>query len=73
MSANFNIIGTSDYRKNFWNAMRQEPYNCMVLKHAEGKPVSAYTLHGQVGYLAMEFVDGRLMRREAVKALKITA
>ena len=30
MSANFNIIGTSDYRKNFWNAMRQEPYNCRV-------------------------------------------
>ena len=32
-----------------------------------------FALHGQVGYLAFEFVDGRLVRLEAVKALQITS
>ena len=32
-----------------------------------------FTLHSQIGYLAFELIDGRLVRREAVKALQITA
>jgi len=42
-------------------------------------PISVRTLHelfvllGQIGYLAFEFLDGKLIRREAVKTIKITA
>ena len=32
-----------------------------------------FALNSQVGYLAFELIDGRLVRREAVKALQITA
>ena len=32
-----------------------------------------FSLNSQVGYLAFELIDGRLVRREAVKALQITA
>lgn len=31
-----------------------------------------FTLYGQIGYLAFEFLDGRMTRPEAVKALRIT-
>lgn len=42
-------------------------------------PVTVRTLHehfalyDQIGYLAYEFLDGKLIRREAVKTIKITA
>ena len=45
----------------------------------ERGPVSVQTLkekfvtREQIGYLAMEFLDGRLIRREALKALKVNA
>lgn len=32
-----------------------------------------FALKGQIGYLAFEFIDGKLIRREAVKALQITS
>ena len=32
-----------------------------------------FALKGQLGYLGTEFIDGKLVRREAVKALQITA
>ena len=32
-----------------------------------------FALNSQVGYLAFELIDGRLVRREAVKALQLTA
>ena len=32
-----------------------------------------FSLNSQVGYLAFELIDGRLVRREAVRALQITA
>lgn len=32
-----------------------------------------FALKGQIGYLAFEFIEGRLIRREAVKALQITS
>ncbi len=42
-------------------------------------PLSLRTLHdkfaaiNQIGYLAFEFVDGKLLRRDAIQALKITS
>ena len=48
MAAIFNeneyIIGTADYRNNFWNAMRREPCNYNVLDQAEGKPSDEHLL-----------------------------
>ena len=32
-----------------------------------------YVSYDQTGYLAIEFLDGKLIRREAVKALRIVA
>ena len=32
-----------------------------------------YVRYDQTGYLAIEFLDGKLIRREAVKALRIVA
>ena len=32
-----------------------------------------FTLYGQIGYLAFEFLDGKLIRPEVVKALLLTA
>lgn len=32
-----------------------------------------FALKGQIGYLAFEFIDGKLIRREAAKALQITS
>ena len=29
--------------------------------------------HDQIGYLGVEYLDGRLVRRKAVKGIKITA
>ena len=44
MAAIFNdkeyIIGTADYRNNFWNAMRRNPYDQAVLDQAEETPVA---------------------------------
>lgn len=31
-----------------------------------------FALHDQIGYLAFEFVDGRLVRPEAIKVIQIT-
>lgn len=31
-----------------------------------------FVMQGQLGYLAAEFLDAKLIRREAVRALKIT-
>lgn len=48
MAVNFNeneyIIGTADYRRNFWNAMRREPCNYDVLDKAEETPSSEHLL-----------------------------
>lgn len=35
--------------------------------------VEKFTLYGQIGYLAFEFLDGKLIRPEAVKVLQLTA
>jgi HK97 family phage major capsid protein len=35
--------------------------------------VEKFALYGQVGYLAFEFLDGKLVRPEAVKVIQITA
>lgn len=35
--------------------------------------VERFALNGQIGYLAHEFLDGKLVRRDAVKALKVEA
>ena len=70
MSANFNIIGTSDYRKNFWNAMRQEPYNCMVLDHAEGKTASAYMLPAEDASSMDDFIKQESVSRNLCTTAK---
>ena len=70
MSANFNIIGTSDYRKNFWNAMRQEPYNCMVLDHAEGKTASAYMLPAEDASSMDDFIKQESISRNLCTTVK---
>ena len=42
------------------------------------KPVSVrtltekFTLYNQIGYLAIEFLDGKLIRSEAVKVVEVT-
>ena len=30
-----------------------------------------FVLHDQIGYLALEYLDGRLVRRDAVKVLQM--
>ena len=35
--------------------------------------VERFALNGQIGYLAHEFLDGKLVRRDAVKVLKVEA
>ena len=70
MSANFNIIGTSDYRKNFWNAMRQEPYNCMVLDHAEGKTASVYILPAEDASSMDDFIKQESISRNLCTTVK---
>lgn len=32
-----------------------------------------FVLHDQIGYLALEYLDGKLVRRDAVKVLQMTA
>lgn len=44
--------------------VRRSPFTVNVLKEK-------YLLTGQYGYLTKEFIDGKLIRSEAVKVLKI--
>lgn len=43
------------------------------------KPVSAraitevFTVYDQIGYLAVEYLDGKLIRPEAIKVMRVTA
>ena len=32
-----------------------------------------FVLHDQIGYLALEYLDGKLVRSDAVKVLQMTA
>lgn len=47
----------------YW-VVRRSPIRIRTLKEK-------YVLYDQIGYLAIEYMDGRLIRRDAVKALKI--
>jgi HK97 family phage major capsid protein len=49
-------------------------YYWIILRRPVGIRVlnETFAKRGQVGYLASEFLDGKLIRRDAVKALKIT-
>lgn len=49
----------------YW-VVRRSPIRVRTLKEK-------FVLYSQIGYLAIEFMDGRLIRRDAVKALKVTA
>lgn len=55
------VFGDFSY---YWIAQRK----CISIKTLTEK----FTLYGQIGYLAFEFLDGKLVRPEAVKALQIT-
>lgn len=55
------VFGDFSY---YWIAQRK----CISVKTLTEK----FTLYGQIGYLAFEFLDGKLIRPEAVKALQIT-
>lgn len=46
--------------------MEREPFTVRVLKEK-------FFEAGQIGYLAYEFLDGKLIQPEAVKVLQITA
>lgn len=48
----------------YW-VVRRSPIRIRTLKEK-------FVLYSQIGYLAIEFMDGKLIRRDAVKALKIT-
>lgn len=49
----------------YW-LVKRSPVTIKVLKEL-------FALNGQTGYLAFEFLDGKLIRRDAVKALQISA
>ena len=48
----------------YW-VIRRSPVHIRTLREK-------FVLYNQIGYLAIEYIDGRLIRRDAVKALKIT-
>ena len=60
----FKPILFGDFRY-YW-IVKRSPVTVRTLKEL-------FALKGQIGYLAFEFIDGRLIRREAVKALQITS
>ena len=49
----------------YW-VVRRSPVRVRTLKEK-------FVRYSQIGYLAIEYMDGKLVRRDAVKALKITA
>lgn len=51
---------------NYYWIVKRSPATVKMLREL-------FALNSQVGYLAHELIDGRLVRREAVKALKITS
>ncbi len=51
---------------NYYWIIRRSPVRVRTLKEK-------FVLYSQVGYLAIEFMDGRLTRREAVKGIRVTA
>ena len=71
------FTATPEYGKTFWNAMR--------IKHnAEAEiidrsPISMrafkerFAMTDQVGYVGFELLDSRLVRKDAIKVLTVTA
>ena len=61
---NFNNVLFGDFRY-YWIVDRSPVTVRTLSEH--------FALYDQVGYLAYEFLDAKLIRREAVKTIKITA